>query len=172
MQPGTAQPPFMETVAIYVVIAAILVWRNSRPQRMSVTRLWVAPIVFLLISALSIYGSQLTEPLAPWRLAVALVAGALLGLPLGWARGHHSNVRLTDRPGVMYVDPSLVVMLLWLGAFIVRAGLRYIFRGAGESVAMLGDALLAFAIGALVTSYYFIYAKYKALLQNTQTTPA
>lgn len=172
MQPGTTQPPFVETVAIYIVIAALLVWRNSRPRRLSVTQLAVAPVVFLLISVLSIYGSQLIEPLAPWQIALTLIAGAILGLPLGWARGHHSNVRLTDRPGVMYVDPSLVVMLLWIGAFIVRAGLRYVFSGAGDGVAILGDGLLAFAISALVTSYYFIYTKYKALLQNAESTPA
>ena len=172
MQPGTAEPPFMETVAIYVVVAALLIWRNSRPQRMSVTRLWVAPIIFLLISVLSIYGSQLTDPLAPWQIAVTVIVGAVLGVPLGWARGHHSNVRLTEQPGVMYVDPSLVVMLLWLGAFIVRAALRYVFRTAGESVAIIGDGLLAFAISALVTSYYFIYTKYKALIESQETTAA
>ncbi len=157
-----AQPPFFETIGIYVVVAALLIWRNSRPQKISITRLWLAPIVLLAISALSIYGSQILYPLPAWEVALTVIVGALLGLPLGWVRGHHSNVRLTDRPGVMFVDPSLVVMLVWLGAFVARAGLRY-FVHAGGGAAILGDGLLTFAISAVVTSYYLIYSKYKML---------
>ncbi|MDQ2872815.1 MAG: DUF1453 family protein [Candidatus Eremiobacteraeota bacterium] len=157
-----AQPPFTDTIGIYVVVAALLIWRNSRPQKISVTRLWLAPIILLAISAFSIYGSQLMSPLLAWQIALTVIIGVLLGMPLGWVRGHHSNVRLTDRRGVMFVDPSLVVMLVWLAAFVIRAALRYFVR-EGSGAAILGDGLLCFAISALVTSYYFIYAKYKAL---------
>lgn len=150
------------TLAIYVVIAVLLIVRYSRPMRMSVTRMWIGPNIFLVMTGLAIWGEQQQAPTAPEIIVLALGVGAVLGIPFGVLRGMHTTVKATDRPGVMYLGASWIVAVIWLGAFAIRAGLRIALMGTSYA-APLGDALLAFAIGMLVTSYYVIYRKYLAL---------
>jgi hypothetical protein len=158
----SSQPPLLFSVAMYTVIAGLLIWRYSRPQKISVVRLFIAPIFLLAMTALSIWGSQQISPAPALMIAAALAAGAILGAPLGYLRGQHTNVRATEKPGVMFLDSSWVVLGVWLGAFVIRAFLRFVFRN-GETAALLGDGLLAFAISTVIVSYFFIYEKYKSL---------
>jgi Protein of unknown function (DUF1453) len=169
------QPPFATTAIIYAVAIALLVWRMARPQRMSVTRLWIMPIVLLALTAFSIWSSMYASALAgqapPTILQIGpfLVLGAALGIPLGFLRGHHSEVKPAG-PGVMYVHSSPVIIIVWLAAFVARAAMRTLLPHAGASTLLAGDALLAFAMAALITSYYAIYQKYRAALQQVPAT--
>lgn len=158
----TTQPPLETTLILYGVIALLLIWRYSRPMRMSVTRMWIGPIFLLAMTGLAIWASQRIDPVPAFSIAVALVIGFALGVPLGVLRGMHTKVRATDRPGVMYLDASWVVVAIWLGAFFLRAGLRY-WLAQGTLAATIGDGLIAFAMGAVAVSYYVIYRKYRAL---------
>ncbi len=150
------------TLGIYVVIAILLVFRYSRPMRMSVARMWVGPVIFLALTAIVIWGEEVAAPAPPEIIASALGIGAVLGIPFGILRGMHTTVRATDRPGIMYLGPSWIVAVVWLGAFLIRAGLRIALMGSPYA-GPLGDGLLAFALGMLVTSYVAIYQKYRAL---------
>ncbi|HEY9084486.1 MAG TPA: hypothetical protein VIN40_00890 [Candidatus Tyrphobacter sp.] len=156
------QPPLTMTLLIYGVIAVLLIFRYSRPMRMSIARMWVGPVIFLALTGFAIWGEQQMTPTSPEIIALALGAGVVLGIPLGVLRGMHTTVRATDRPGVMYLGPSWIVAVIWLGAFSIRAGLRIAMTGSPYADP-LGDGLLAFAIGMLVTSYYVIYRKYRSL---------
>ena len=150
------------SIAFYVIIAGLMVYRNLRPQKMTLTRMWVAPILFTAMTAFAIWGSQQTNPAPAWAIAVAVVAGLILGAPLGYLRGKHTNVRITDKPGVMYLDASWVVLALWLGAFVLRRVIQALLpQGAISSI--IGDGLIVFAIGTVVISYVEIYKKYRAL---------
>jgi hypothetical protein len=163
----TQQPPFATTAIIYVVAIALFVWRMARPQRTSVARLWIMPIVLLALTSLSIwanvYASGLSGQTPPpvWQLVLVLAIGAALGVPLGFLRGRHSVVKPTDRPGVMYVHSSPLIVIVWLAAFVARAAIRAYLPHAQGGAALGGDALLAFAMSALITSYYAIYNKYR-----------
>ena len=150
------------TIAIYVVIAALMIVRYSRPQKMTLTRMWVAPLLFTAMTAFAIWGYQQQNPAPAWTVAVAVIAGLILGVPLGYLRGRHTNVRITDTPGVMYLDASWVVLALWLGAFIVRR-LIQVFLPHGPLATIVGDGLIVFAIGAVLISYIEIYKKYRTL---------
>jgi hypothetical protein len=150
------------TVGIYVVIAALLIFRNTRPQRLTITRMFVSPIVFIALTAFAIWGGQIETPAAWWKIALALIVGFCAGIPFGLLRGHHTNVRATEKPGVMFLDPSWIVLAIWIGAFAARAGLRYAFAGS-PLAAVVGDGLLAFAAATIVVSYFAIYKKYKEL---------
>lgn len=170
MQSG--DPSSLATRAIiYVVVIALLVWRMARPQRMSVIRLWIMPFVLLALTGFSIYmniyASAMQGEIPPpdWQVAGVLVIGAALGIPLGFLRGRHSEVKPTDRRGVMYVHSSPIIIVVWLAAFVARAVLRAILPHAQAGAALGTDGLLAFAMGALITSYYAIYKKYRAVQQ-------
>ncbi|MHB8432514.1 MAG: hypothetical protein ACYC8W_02375 [Candidatus Tyrphobacter sp.] len=162
MNEHAAQQTLPITLAIYAVVAVLLIRRYSRPMRISIARMWIGPVIFLAMTALAIWGEQQQAPTPTPLISLALVAGAVLGIPLGMLRGKHTTVRATERPDVMYLGPSWIVAVIWLGAFAIRAGLRIAFMGTLYA-APLGDGLLALAIAMLVTSYYVIYKKYRAL---------
>lgn len=171
MQSGQ-EPSFGTTAIIFAVAIALLVWRMARPQRMSVLRLWIMPFILLGVTAFSIYASMYATALqgvlpAPfWEVGGVLVIGAALGIPLGILRGRHSEVKPTDRPGVMYVHSSPFILIVWIAVFLVRQALRSLLPHAGAGAALVGDGLLAFAMGALITSYYAIYQKYRTAVQQ------
>lgn len=171
MQPGS-QPPLATTALIYVVVIALFVWRMARPQRMSVLRLWLMPVILLALTGFSVYGTMYASamegviPPPGWQIAAVLIAGAVLGIPLGFLRGRHSEVKPTDRRGVMYVHSSPVIIVIWLAAFAARAVLRAYLPHAQAGASLGGDGLMAFAMGALITSYYAIYRKYRVAVQQ------
>lgn len=146
-----------------IAVVALLVWRNSRPQKVTVARFWLAPALLVVITGFMVYS---TFAVARDQLALAgvsLVVGALLGIPLGIVRGHHSAVRLTDQPGVFYIDPSLIVMMIWLAAFAVRFGLRFILPNAGTAALAVSDGFVVFAIASVLAARVMIFQKYQAL---------
>ena len=162
MQHTPAQPNVYSQLAIYVVIAAIVLFRYSRPMKMTVVRLFVAPVVFLALTAVSIWATQQINPAPAWEIAVALAIGLLLGVPLGIAMSAHRTVKRTELPHVMYVDPSWVTAAIWIGAFILRAVIRLMLP-PGVTATVVGDGLVLFGISALLASYFVIYRKFRAL---------
>jgi hypothetical protein len=146
-------PALTQTLLIYGALALFLIFRYSRPMRMSVTRMW---------TGLAIWGEQMATPSPPGIIALALGAGLICGIPFGVLRGVHTKVSATNRANVMMLGPSWIVAGIWLVAFFARAGLRIAFSRS-SFVMPLGDGLLAFAIAMLVASYYVIYRKYRAL---------
>jgi hypothetical protein len=159
---AAGQPSLTTNLIFYVVIGALIIFRYSRPMKMSVTRLLVAPVLLLAITVLNIYATDMLYPAPWWQIAVAVVAGGILGSPLGLAMAAHRTVRRTEKPHVMYVDASWQAAAIWLGAFIVKA----ILRGSmapGPGTTVLGDALLVFGIATLLAQYWAIYKKFRAL---------
>jgi hypothetical protein len=147
-----------------IVVVAILALRWVRPQRISVTRMWVAPIVLCVLTAWVIYTNNVLNPAPPLEIAAGLVIGAICGIPFGMLRGKHTEVRPTERRGVMYLGSSWVTLVIFAAAF----GLRYAIRAAmphrGSLSAAVGDGLLAFAIAFIATSYIVIFRKYEELV--------
>lgn len=150
------------TIVVYIVVAALMIFRYSRPQKMSLTRMWVAPIFFTAMTAFAIWGSQQLNPAPAWAIVVAIVGGLILGAPLGILRGKHTGVRATEKAGVMYLDASWVVLALWLGAFIVRRIIQSVMP-PGATSTIIGDGLIVFAMSTVAISYFEIYKKYRAL---------
>lgn len=168
MHSTAAQPSLPMTLVIYGIALALLVWRFSRPQTIGVWRLWFMPILLVIITGYNLYITPMmaqlqgTVPPPFWEMALAVFAGIVLGVPLGIVRGRHSDVSLGSRPNTIHIRSSLVVLFVWLGAFALKSVLRYVAYGSPSAIA-LGDGVLVFAIAALITSYFVIWQKYKAL---------
>ncbi|MBV9269999.1 MAG: DUF1453 family protein [Candidatus Eremiobacteraeota bacterium] len=165
------QPPISTTLIVYGLALAFLVWRFSRPQTIGVWRLWFMPVLLTAITAYNIYitpalaALEGTVPPPAWETVVAIAIGIVAGIPLGIVRGRHSDVTLGRRRNTIQIRSSMIVLFIWLGAFIVKAALRYV-AGASSLALALGDGLLVFAVAALVTSYIMIWQKYQALTQS------
>jgi hypothetical protein len=154
------------TAAImYVVIALLLAYRIymwSKPGKISVTRMFVVPSIFLALTALAVWGTVMTASLAWWVIALFVLGGFAIGVPFGIVRGHHTTVRATEKPGVMYLEASWVVPVLFVLAFGGRFAVRLLLP-RGEFAGVIGDGLIAFVVGMMAVSYYVIYRKYVGL---------
>ena len=166
MNGAAQQPSLTMTALIYVVVIALFVWRMMRPSRVSVARIWVRPILLVLITAAAIWGEQFTTPSPLWEVLAIVIAGALIGIPLGIVRGRHSEVKGTDRPGIYYVHSSPLVVIIWLLAFVARAGIRYAVPGASHGATVWSLGLLAFATSAIAVSAYLIHGKLQIVMKQ------
>lgn len=148
---------------IPLLIVVLLLWRRmAKPQRISVTRMWVTPLVLCALSGWVIYENDVLIPSPPLEIALAMVIGAIAGLPFGILRGLHTDVRRTDRPGVMYLGSSWATLAVFLVAFLLRYAVRMALPAHTVITAVVGDGLLAFAIVFLAASYVVIFRKYEA----------
>ncbi len=127
--------------------------------------MWITPILLCVLTAWVIYANELLNPAPPAEIALGLIVGAVAGIPFGILRGMHTDVRPTDRPGVMYLGSSWITLAIFAGAFALRYGARMLMPHRGSLAATIGDALLAFAIAFIATSYVVIFRKYEALVR-------
>lgn len=123
--------------------------------------MWVTPLLLCGLTAWVIYANNMLNPAPPFEIALGLVAGAVAGIPFGILRGIHTEVRPTERPGVMYLGSSWVTLAIFIGAFGLRYGVRELMPQRGSLAGAVGDGLLAFAIAFIVTSYVVILRKYE-----------
>jgi hypothetical protein len=126
--------------------------------------MWITPILLCALTAWAIYGNELINPAPPQEIALGLLVGAIAGIPFGILRGVHTEVRPTDRRGVMYLGSSWITVAIFAGAFVLRYAARMLMPHRGSLAATVGDALLAFAIAFIATSYFVIFRKYERLV--------
>ncbi|MBV8489151.1 MAG: hypothetical protein JO199_01385 [Candidatus Eremiobacteraeota bacterium] len=159
---SSVSPPLWAQLLPLAVIMVILTIRFLRPQRISITRMWLQPIVLCFLVGWLVYATYVMNPAPVWEIGLGMVAGLLAGIPFGILRGWHTDVRPTDKPGVMYLGSSWITMAIFLVAFGFRFTVRQLMPHTGGVAAAIGDGVLGFAIAFAVTSYVVIYRKYKA----------
>lgn len=138
-----------------------------RPQRISVRRMWISPIILCALTAWVIYANNIINPAPPLEIALGLLLGAIAGLPFGILRGMHTEVTATDRPGVMNLGSSWITIAIFAAAFAIRSAVRSMMPHRGALTGTIGDSLLAFAIVFIISSYVIIFRKYEELSEET-----
>jgi hypothetical protein len=163
MNQGTFGGLSLQAVAVWAVVLLMLIARISVPRRISIGRLWFSAALLMAIGAFAVLGYERMHPAAVWQIVVAVFAGLAAGLPVGILRGLHTQVSLTERPGVMKLGPSWATAAIYLAAFVIRGGIRYFVPITSPAGTVVGDALLVFAITIVGASNYVVYRKYEAL---------
>ena len=130
--------------------------------------MWVSPIVLCGLSIWVIYINERLNPAPPAEIVLGVAIGAILGAPLGVLRGMHTEVKLTEKRGVMYLGSSWITVAIFLVAFGLRYAVRLLMPQHGSLTGIIGDAVLAFAIAFIAASYVVIFRKYERLV-NVQT---
>lgn len=125
--------------------------------------MWVTPIFLCALTGWVIYANELLNPAPPYEIVIGIAIGGLCGIPFGILRGMHTDVRPTERRGVMYLGSSWITLLIFVAAFGLRYGIRAAIPERGSLAGTIGDALLGFAITFIVTSYIVIFRKYERL---------
>lgn len=144
-----------------IIVVALLARRMAKPQRISVTRMWVMPLILCALSVWVIYENNRLFPAPPLEIGLAMLIGAIAGFPFGILRGMHTTVRPTERPGVMYLGSSWATLAIFVAAFLLRYAVRAVVPAHAAMTAVVGDGLLAFAIVFLAVSYAVIFRKYE-----------
>jgi hypothetical protein len=135
------------TYLIPLVFVGLAIVRNARARNLKVERLWIMPSVILVATALTFSQQRMPAP------AMILVDIALLaaGAGLGWWRARFTRITVNPETHNLTSQASPIGMLLILGIFALRFGLRsYAAQNAGAlhvSITDITDGFLLLAVG-------------------------
>ncbi|MBV8688547.1 MAG: DUF1453 family protein [Candidatus Eremiobacteraeota bacterium] len=152
------------TYLIILAALALVIFRNMRPQTMTVSRLWLMPLILLVLVGVSFWATSVELPASMiWLSIVAVAVGLAVGIPFGILRGRHSKMRAGDKPGTIIVEPSAITLILFFVAFAARYLIRFFVPAAGPIAIAPADGFLAFAIASVIASRFILYKRFKAL---------
>ena len=137
---------FIVVVAVIVAMIGYRIYRQTREQRWSVTRMWFAPAAFLALTALIVAADSQASRLAP---ALA-VAGLVLGVGVGLYQGTHTTVRVDKAAQSLFVKTSPIPQ--------TPGGPP--FATVSPVTAMTGSALLVLAAGAVLGLRIYMQRRY------------
>ena len=134
---------------IPVLVIGLVILRNARARNLKVERLWISPLLLLVLTATTF--SQQHMP-TPTMIAVDIVALAL-GAALGWWRGRFTKITVNPETHDLTSQASPLGMVLILAIMVIRQGVRgYATANAGVlhvSVVDVTDAFLLLAVGVV-----------------------
>ena len=152
------------TYLIILTALALVIFRNMRPQTMNISRLWLMPLILLVLVAVSFWATSVELPVSMiWLPVVAVIVGLAVGIPFGILRGRHSKMRAGDKPGIIIVEPSAITLILFFVAFAARYLIRFFMPTAGPIAIAPADGFLAFAIASVIASRFILFKRFKAL---------
>jgi hypothetical protein len=114
--------------------------------------LWVAPVTILALVGLTLSREGMPTPL---MLAID-IAAVVIGAALGWWRARFTHIAVDPATHALTSRASPVGMLIILGIFAVRYGIRLY---AAQNVNTLGVSANAVADAALVISVGLVCAQ-------------
>lgn len=158
----------------YLVVALALgfaLWRNLRPQRLQISRLWILPAMLVVLGVFAVAGSFYTQgagaaaaPAATLGATlIAVIAGIAGGFAFGRFRGAQTDVRLHESGGAIVVQQSPLALGVFFAAFIAKFAVRQFLPNAGPVFIASSDAFLLFAITSVIVMRWHLYQKYKQL---------
>lgn len=133
------------TYLVPLIILGVVIVRNARARTLKIERLWISPVVIMVMAILAFSHNPPPGPLG----LVLDVAAVALGALLGWWRGRASTFTVDPATHVVTSKVSPVGMLLILAIF----GLRYVLRGA-----VAGEASVLHVTAAEATDSFLLLA--------------
>jgi hypothetical protein len=155
-----------------LIAIAMVILRNSRARSLKVERLWIMPTVILIATALAFTQQRMPAP------AMILVDIALLaaGAGLGWWRARVTRITVDPETHNLTSQASPVGMLLILGIFALRYGLRaYAAQNAGAlhvSITDITDGFLLLAVGIVCAQRLELALRATRLLNEARAAKA
>ncbi|MCL5783086.1 MAG: DUF1453 family protein [Candidatus Thermoplasmatota archaeon] len=158
--PGTASQ--LAGTSFFLVLVALVIARRVlggvRGRIYSERRVLMIPVIYILLTVLSVAALGYIHEIILGTLAL-LPAGVLFGSKFG------TKVEFFWKNGMIYYRRSPVVLILWLGSFIVRVLLETIYPG-NLQVEIVIDAVLSLTAGLLLGEAMNILGKRKKFNEN------
>jgi hypothetical protein len=164
---GLGGPRAGSMVVTLAVVALVLVLRNSRPRPLKLERLWLRPLLSLVM-----VGAFFSE--FPPRLEASIVAGILLGavagVAIGWQRGRFMHIEVDpvthNVTGRMSQIGVIFVLAIFLGRYLLRGVLT------GPAAAAVTDGLVTLSAGMMVTQQVEVGLRARRLLAQARAGSA
>jgi hypothetical protein len=169
-----ATPPSMGywTYLIPLIVFAIVILRNSQARRLRVETLWIAPVMILVLVGLSL--SQAGVPTAGMMAIYLLALG--LGAALGWWRARFTTIAVDPETHQLTSRASPIGMIVVLGIFAIRYGLRMYALQDAETLHMpvnaVADAALVLTVGLVCAQRLEIALRASRLLAAARAARA
>lgn len=148
-------PPPTAPAWVYLIplaMIALVILRNARARRLRIESLWIAPVIILALVGLSFSQEGMPTPL---MLAID-IAALVVGAALGWWRARFTHITVDPATHALTSRASPVGMLIILGIFALRYGVRMY---AAQNASALGVSANAVADAALVISVGLVCAQ-------------
>jgi hypothetical protein len=166
------------SVVIPLLLAVpLLYWRMRRLARsrpLNLRRLWVGPILFVLLAALALLGPQKGLHAAPVPQDWAIMAVVtLLGAAAGWHWGRVMAIEVHPGNGTPMVRGGQAAIPVLAALILLRTGLRY---GAQMEAAawhlnavLIADASILFSVALFCVRNLEMYLRARRIMARTGT---
>jgi hypothetical protein len=150
--------PLVDVVGLLLV--GVLLVLQMRKRRVSIRRLWLIPVVVVVLTCATIVTKPPADLVSWGWLGLALVAGLVIGV----TRVALVDVRSVDpAAGVLQVQSTQLGVLLWLGVFAARAIIRQVVGRSDPQasiVEVVVASMLMFSVGNVVANAAATYRAY------------
>ncbi len=168
-QGGGAAQLYASIIAIAVGVA-IVIWRNRRPQKLQMERLWVRPTLFALIIAASLAASP--APLTAVSIGLFFISMAV-GAGLGWQRGRFMRIEVDPETHAVTSRASVVGVVFIVVILAIRMVLREsALQGRvslGVPAIAITDALLLLLGAMIITQNLEMWLRARGLLEAARS---
>jgi hypothetical protein len=167
--------PFLP-ILILLPVLYLRMRKLSRPQPLTLRRLWTRPALFILLAALALLGPQQGPrvALAPPDWAI-LGAVTLLGAAAGWYWGRTMAIEVHPENGTLMVRGGQAAMLVLVMLILLRMGLRY--GAAMEAAAwhlnavLIADASILFSVALFTVRNAEMFLRARKVMEHAGRKP-
>jgi len=162
------------SIGLIALVGAIVWFRNRKPRRLHVNRLWIIPaIVVAAISGGLVFGRP-PDAAFYWVETVVGAAGSLAGATAGWWRGSLMRLDVDQEDRTIKAQVSPVGLLFMLGLLAVRRGIEYLVE-TGMLILpfnplIVVQSLLLFVAATVVAQRITLWIRARRLL-NASSAP-
>jgi branched-subunit amino acid transport protein AzlD len=155
-----------------LLIIGLVVLRNARARNLKVERLWISPVLLLVLTATTFSQQHMPSPI----MIAGDIAALVLGATLGWWRGRFTKITVNPETHSLTSQASPVGMVLILAIMVIRQGVRgYATANAGAlhvSVVEVTDAFLLLAVGLVCAQRLEMALRANRLLNEARAAKA
>jgi membrane protein CcdC involved in cytochrome C biogenesis len=148
---------------IIVAVMALRMRRMGQMRPLKLETLWIVPAIYLAVAALMLFQLPPTG-----GVAIASVAGLLIGTAVGWQRGKMMHIHVDPESHALNQKASPTAMLFLVALIALRMLGRGLLGSEGVSPEMLTDPLIGFALGMFTLQRVEMYLRAKRLLEEAR----
>ena len=164
--------------AVVVALVLFRVARSRVARPMNIDLLWITPAIMLAFGGVGSWAMlNFPHPANPGLKDFAIMAAVLLaGAAIGWWRGRFMRIEVHPETHQVMVQASVMAILVLVGLFAVRMGLRSVFLGDADprspAAALLNVDFILVAIGILSVARMEMWLRAKRLLNEARAAKA
>ena len=151
-----------------LLIIVLVLRRSLRQRKLNADRMWVLPVLLVLMGGSTLTASPPKTPLAITVLAAALVVGAAAG----WWRGRLTHITIDPETHELTSRTSVVGVIVIAALFGLRYGLRMLEvsnpKALPVGAGLVAEALMIFAIGMMAVQRLEMWIRCQALITEVK----